>query len=92
MGCHHCRGVQPLPSALQKELVEYKLGTVAVTLDKDYADLIEKLAGRLPQGRQGQAIAWKNKFIKYTKKPENIFVHAKVDRQDLIGMFICFVE
>ncbi|XP_015109949.1 UDP-glucuronosyltransferase 1-8 [Diachasma alloeum] len=86
VGCHHCRGVQPLPSELQKELVEFRLGTIVVSLDKSHTDLIKSIAKRLPQGRRGQAVAWKSKNVRFTGgKPENLFVHSNVDRQDLIG-------
>ncbi|KAK0167975.1 hypothetical protein PV327_001821 [Microctonus hyperodae] len=86
VGCHHCRGIQPLPTTLQKDLVEYRLGTIVVTLDKEHKEIMEQLANRLPQGRQGQAVAWKSKEVKFTdKKTENIFIDSNVDRQDLIG-------
>ncbi|XP_011303100.1 UDP-glucuronosyltransferase 1-8 [Fopius arisanus] len=86
IGCHHCRGVQPLPSELQKELVEFRLGTIVVSLENSYTELIKNMAKRLPQGRQGQAVAWKSKNVRFTGgKPENLFVHSSVDRQDLIG-------
>ncbi|XP_057321404.1 putative UDP-glucuronosyltransferase ugt-58 [Microplitis mediator] len=84
IGCHHCRGVQPLPPVLQKELIEFKLGTIVVTLDSEFIDLIEQLAQEIPQGRQGQAIVWKSKIVKKTNK-KNVFINADVDRQDLIG-------
>nr|UEN71110.1 UDP-glucosyltransferase 338F1 [Meteorus pulchricornis] len=86
IGCHHCRGIQPLPPILQKELVEYRLGTIVVTLDKQFRELVENLAHRLPQGRDGQALVWKTKDVKLNNKaPENMFIHSDVDRQDLIG-------
>ncbi|XP_034940732.1 2-hydroxyacylsphingosine 1-beta-galactosyltransferase-like [Chelonus insularis] len=84
IGCHHCRGVQPLPPALQKDLVEFRLGTIVVTLEDNHFELITKIAERLPQGRQGQAVAWKTR-ASAKKKPENLFLHQNVDRQDLIG-------
>lgn len=77
-----------MPTTLQKDLVEYRLGTIVVTLDKEHKEIMEQLANRLPQGRQGQAVAWKSKDVKLTdKKTENIFIHSNVDRQDLIGLF-----
>lgn len=85
-----------MPPVLQKELVEFRLGTVVATLDESFAPVIEKLAQSLPQGRQGLAIAWKNIDVKLAegKKPENLFVHGEVDRQDLIGKrcFFCLED
>ena len=72
---------------LQKELVEFRSGTIAATLDESFRSLIEEIARKLPQGRQGQAVAWKNSKVKFDdeSKPENLFVHGEVDRQDLVG-------
>ncbi|KAH0560486.1 UDP-glucuronosyltransferase 2C1-like [Cotesia glomerata] len=81
VGCHHCRGVQPLPNVLQKELIEFKQGTVVATLDSEYINMIEHLSQQIPQG---QAILWKNKIVKKTNG-KNIFIHGDVDRQDIIG-------
>ncbi|XP_012262481.2 uncharacterized protein LOC105689782 [Athalia rosae] len=87
IGCHHCRGAHPVPADLQKELVEFRLGTIAVLLDEEYKNLIEEIARGLPQGRQGQAVAWKNKKMNYSsdQKPDNLFFHNEVIRQDVIG-------
>ncbi|XP_015598027.1 UDP-glucuronosyltransferase 2B1 [Cephus cinctus] len=87
IGCHHCRGVYPLPPTLQKELIEFRLGTVAALLDENYEDLIVELAEKLPQGRQGQAIVWKRKNLKLNnqEQPANLFIHSDVIRQDIIG-------
>lgn len=76
----------PLPEELQKELINFGLGTIMVTLEDNYSELIKGISRQLPQGRLGQAIAWKTKFSKFTnEKPENLFLHSSVDRQDLIG-------
>lgn len=85
IGCHHCRGPQPLPADLQKELVEFRGGSVVVLLDKDYDVLIRAVAQKLPNDRQGLAVIWKNKHAKMHNKPSNLFIHKDVDRQDLIG-------
>ncbi|XP_016839145.1 UDP-glucuronosyltransferase 1-5 [Nasonia vitripennis] len=85
IGCHHCRGPQPLPADLQKELVEFRAGSVVVLLDKDYDVLIRAVAQKLPNDRQGLAVIWKNKHAKMHNKPNNLFIHKDVDRQDLIG-------
>ena len=56
-------------------------------LDENYETLIKELAQKLPQGRQGQAVVWKN--VKWQNSndalPENLFIRSKIDRQDLIG-------
>ncbi|OAD59649.1 UDP-glucuronosyltransferase 2A1 [Eufriesea mexicana] len=87
VGCHHCRGSYSLKGDLHKGLIEYRLGTIAVLLDENYDTLIKELAQKLPQGREGQAVVWKNK--KWQKSndvlPENLFVQSNIDRQDLIG-------
>lgn len=87
VGCHHCRGAQPLQAELQKSLIEHRLGSVAVLLDSNYKSLIDELAAMLPQGREGQAVVWKNKDHANSKEelPENLFITSEVDRQDLIG-------
>lgn len=71
-------------------LIEFRLGTIVVLLDENYETLIKELAEKLPQGRDGQAVVWKN--IKFSAKTNsdaalsnNLFVRATVDRQDLIG-------
>lgn len=85
-GCHHCRGPKPLPDNLQKNLIEFRLGTIVVLLDDTYAELIKGISRQLPQGRQGQAVIWKTKLTKFpTDKPDNLFLHSNVDRQDIIG-------
>lgn len=48
---------------------------------------MEELAKKLPQGRQGQALVWRQKNVTIEKKPENLFVHDQVDRQDLTGEY-----
>lgn len=85
VGCFHCRGVQALPDDLQKELVELRSGTIVSLLDESHLNLMIELAKKLPQGRQGQALVWRQKNMTLETKPENLFVHEKVDRQDLIG-------
>ncbi|XP_014208984.1 UDP-glucuronosyltransferase 1-8-like [Copidosoma floridanum] len=86
IGCHHCRGPQPLPADLQKELIEFRTGTIAVLLDENYEALVYDLAQKLPNNRQGLAVMWKNKNTKSDKdKPSNLFIHRNVDRQDIIG-------
>lgn len=75
--------MQPLPGVLQKELIEFKQGTVVVTLDSEYINMIEHLGQQIPQG---QAILWKNKIVKKTNG-KNIFIHGDVDRQDIIGIY-----
>lgn len=73
---------------MQKELVEYRTGTIAALLDKEYKYLLEEVAKGLPQGRQGQALAWKNKNVVYQSRdeiPENLFLNNEVIRQDLVG-------
>ena len=74
-----------MPPTLQKELIEFRLGTIVSLLDESYTNLITEVAKILPQGIQGQAIVWKQKNITIEKKPENLFIHSAVDRQDLIG-------
>lgn len=87
IGCHHCRGSYSLKGDLHKGLIEYRLGTIVAFLDENYDTLIKELAQKLPQGREGQAVVWKNK--KWQKSndvlPENLFIQSNVDRQDLIG-------
>ncbi|KAJ8678570.1 hypothetical protein QAD02_014357 [Eretmocerus hayati] len=85
IGCHHCRGPQPLPADLQKELVEFRAGTIISLLDYDQNESIIDAAQNIPSGRQGLAILWKNKYAKIVDKPHNLFIHRTVDRQDLIG-------
>lgn len=86
IGCHHCRGAQPLSGDLQKSLVEYRLGTIVALLDENYETLLRELAKKLPQGREGQALVWKiNKENMNVATPENLFIRNNVDRQDLIG-------
>lgn len=87
VGCHHCRGPQPLPAELQKSLIEHRLGSIVVLLDERYKPLIQQIAPKLPQGRQGQAIVWKTaeSVEKEENLPENFYVWQNVDRQDLIG-------
>lgn len=85
VGCYHCRGVQPLPPTLQKELIDFRLGTIVSMLEASYSPIIEEIAKKLPQGRQGQAIVWKCKNFSIEAKPENLFLHGDVDRQDLMG-------
>lgn len=86
IGCHHCRGVHPLSGDLQKSLIEHRLGTIVVLLDKNYETLIQNLAKKLPQGREGQAIVWRiNKDETSIAAPENLFIRGDIDRQDLIG-------
>ncbi|KAL7295191.1 hypothetical protein TKK_0011497 [Trichogramma kaykai] len=86
IGCHHCRGVQPLPAEdLQKFLVEYRSGSIVVLLDADYDTLVTEIAEKLPSDRQGMAVVWKNKHVSIKNKPKNLAVHKTVDRQDLIG-------
>ncbi|KAL2735163.1 UDP-glucuronosyltransferase 2B4-like [Vespula squamosa] len=88
IGCHHCRGPQPLPGELQKSLIDYRLGTIVVLLNPYYKLLIEEVAQKLPQGRQGQAVVWKMRnaiFNKEEELPKNLYLWYKIDRQDLIG-------
>ncbi|XP_076623308.1 UDP-glucuronosyltransferase 2B19 [Colletes latitarsis] len=87
VGCHHCRGAHPLQGDLHKSLIEFRMGTIVVLLDENYKTLIRELAQKLPQGRDGQAVVWKNMKWQTTDaaQPENLFVVATVDRQDLIG-------
>lgn len=87
VGCHHCRGPHPLQNDLHKALIEFRLGTVVVLLDENYETLIKELAWKLPQGKEGQAVVWKNmKWQNLNENlPENLFVHPRIDRQDLIG-------
>ncbi|XP_020282917.1 UDP-glucuronosyltransferase 2B30-like [Pseudomyrmex gracilis] len=84
IGCHHCRGPQPLPADLQKPLIEHRMGTVIALLDESYETLIRELAKKLPQDRQGLAVVWKvnrdNAHI-----PANLYIRKNIDRQDLIG-------
>ncbi|XP_011873448.1 PREDICTED: UDP-glucuronosyltransferase 1-7C-like [Vollenhovia emeryi] len=85
VGCHHCRGAHPLPEKLQKSLVEYRTGTVVALLEETYVTLIQELAKKLPQGREGQAVVWRSKSDSAVASPENLFIDEHVDRQDLIG-------
>lgn len=87
IGCHHCRGAHPLQSDLHKALIEYRVGTIVALLDENYETLIRELAQKLPQGREGQAVVWKNMKWQNSNNalPENLFVHSRIDRQDLIG-------
>ncbi|XP_076248837.1 UDP-glucuronosyltransferase 2A2 [Calliopsis andreniformis] len=87
VGCHHCRGPHPLQGELHKALIEHRLGTIVVLLDENYETLIKELAQKLPQGREGQAVVWKNMKWQSTDValPDNLFVHSTIDRQDLIG-------
>lgn len=87
VGCHHCRGPHPLQKELQKSLVEHRMGTIVSLLDENYESLLRELATKLPQGREGQAVVWKikNWQNKDDTLPENLFITAKIDRQDLIG-------
>ncbi|XP_058788616.1 UDP-glucuronosyltransferase 1A8-like [Phymastichus coffea] len=92
IGCHHCRGNQPLPSELQKDLVQFKTGTVIVLLDKDHGPMILAVAKKLYDSATVQtpvsnslAVIWKNKQARMSDKPNNLFIHKDVDRQDLIG-------
>ncbi|XP_011063614.1 PREDICTED: UDP-glucuronosyltransferase 1-2-like [Acromyrmex echinatior] len=84
IGCHHCRGSYPLPENLQKSLIEYRTGTIVVLLEENYETLIQELAKKLPQGREGQAVIWKSKR-NTNVAPENLFIDEDVDRQDIIG-------
>lgn len=63
------------------------MGTIVALLDENYETLIRELAQKLPQGREGQAVVWKNMKWQNSNNalPENLFVHSKIDRQDLIG-------
>lgn len=86
IGCHHCRGAHPLSKDLQKSMVEHRMGTIVALLDENYETLIQELAKKLPQGREGQAVVWK--IVKHDTNvavPENLFIHRDIDRQDLIG-------
>ncbi|KOC63182.1 UDP-glucuronosyltransferase 2C1 [Habropoda laboriosa] len=87
VGCHHCRGAHPLQTDVNKALIEFRLGTIVALLDENYETLIKELAQKLPQGREGQAVVWKNmKWQSSTASlPENLFIHPGIDRQDLIG-------
>ncbi|KAL0122556.1 hypothetical protein PUN28_007334 [Cardiocondyla obscurior] len=85
VGCHHCRGAHPLSEKLQKSLVEYRLGTIVVLLEERYETLVQELAKKLPQGREGQAVIWKSKSAPTDAASENLFIDDNVDRQDLIG-------
>ncbi|XP_046821607.1 UDP-glucuronosyltransferase 2B14-like [Vespa crabro] len=88
IGCHHCRGSQPLPGELQKLLIQYRLGSIVVLLEEYYKSFIEEIAKKLSQGRQGQAVVWKIQesiFDEEKKLPENLYLWQNVDRQDLIG-------
>lgn len=87
IGCHHCRGPHPLQGDLHKPLIEHRQGTIVALLDENYETLIRELAEKLPQGREGQAVVWKN--VKWQSSdaalPENLYVRSTIDRQDLIG-------
>lgn len=63
------------------------MGTIVALLDENYETLIRELAQKLPQGREGQAVVWKNMKWRNSNNalPENLFVHSRIDRQDLIG-------
>lgn len=67
-------------------MVEHRMGTIVALLDENYETLIQELAKKLPQGREGQAVVWK--IVKHDTNvavPENLFIHRDIDRQDLIG-------
>ena len=87
VGCHHCRGAHPLQGDLHKSLLEFRFGTVVVLLDENYHTLIKELAEKLPQGRDGQALVWKNMKWQSSSSamPDNLFIQSGIDRQDLIG-------
>nr|XP_003706617.1 PREDICTED: uncharacterized protein LOC100878353 [Megachile rotundata] len=87
VGCHHCRGAHPLQGDLHKILLEYRLGTIVAFLDESYTTLIKELAEKLPQGREGQAVVWKNMNWQSSGSamPDNLFIRSAIDRQDLIG-------
>ncbi|KAK2583946.1 hypothetical protein KPH14_001205 [Odynerus spinipes] len=88
VGCHHCREPQPLPDDLRKLLVEHNLNSVIVLLDGHYKSLIEQIVEKLPRGRQGYAVVWKNTKLTHNKEeklPESLYLWQDVDRQDLIG-------
>lgn len=77
---------------MQKSLVEYRLGTIVAVLGENYKTLIQDLAKKLFQGREGYAIAWpNNKLDTNTATSENLFITGDIDRQDLIGK-ICIYE
>ncbi|KMQ99507.1 udp-glucuronosyltransferase 2a2 [Lasius niger] len=83
VGCHHCRGVQPLFEDLQRLLVEYKMGTIVTLLDENYKTLVLELAKKLPQD---QAIVQRsNNRHTILDRVENVFTCGNIDRQDLIG-------
>lgn len=65
--------------------MEFRGGTIVILLDKEYESLVGDIVKKLPSDRQGLAVVWKNKHIKLSNKPKNLFVHKNVDRQDLIG-------
>ncbi|CAK9803211.1 UDP-glucuronosyltransferase 2C1 (Fragment) [Anthophora plagiata] len=87
VGCHHCRGAHPLQTDVNKALITFRQGTIVALLDENYETLIKELAQKLPQGREGQAVVWKNrKWQNSTASlPENLFIYPGIDRQDLIG-------
>ncbi|XP_053971741.1 UDP-glucuronosyltransferase 2B19-like [Hylaeus volcanicus] len=86
VGCHHCRGAQPLEGSVHELLLEFRQGTIVVLLDDNYEPLIRELVQKLPQNREGQAIIWKNaKFQSTDRVLQNYFVRTAIDRQDLIG-------
>ena len=87
IGCHHCRGPHPLQGDLHKPLIEHRQGTIVALLDENYETLIRELAEKLPQGREGQAVVWKNMKWQGSDAalPENLYVRSAIDRQDLIG-------
>lgn len=85
VGCHHCRGPQPLPSEIQKKLIEFKSGLIVVFLEKMYSKLVQELAQLIPGGRDGQAILWNVKDANLENIPENLFVYENIDRQDIVG-------
>ncbi|XP_033340704.2 UDP-glucuronosyltransferase 2A3 [Megalopta genalis] len=85
VGCHHCRAAYLLPEKLHESLVTFKLGTTAVFLNDGHETMIKDMARTLPQGRDGLAVAYKTKGWQSSNNPENLFIAATVDRQDLIG-------
>lgn len=47
--------------------------------------LIQELAKKLLQDKEGQAVVWRSKSDSIVATPENLFIDKDVDRQDLIG-------
>lgn len=76
-----------MPAELQKSLIEYRLGVIVVMLDKVYSTIVQELAQKLPQGRDGQAVVWKTRNVQIDDlaSTPNLFIDTNVDRQDLIG-------